>query len=147
MFVDVDSATVLAAIEVAKRVNLPQPGRLYTLLFVALAVAWVVPQSALLGLATPVRFVLATVLAFTPIFIANIVFAQRFKDTASSTAAFGANLLGAMIGGILEYGSLVVGYRALLIAAGLIYLAAYLAGRRHLVTQAPAVGSRPSPIG
>ncbi len=135
--------TVLGAIEVAKRVRLPQPRRLYALLFVALAIAWVVPQSALLGLATPVRFVTATLLAFTPIFIANIVFAQRFRDTASSTAAFGANLLGAMIGGILEYGSLVVGYRALLIAAALIYLAAYLAGRRHLVGEPAAAVAAP----
>ena len=125
--------TVLGAIEVARRVKLPKPGRLYSLLFAAIAVAWLVPQSALLSLALPVRFLAATVLAFAPIFIANVVFAQRFKDTASSTAAFGANLLGAMVGGILEYGALVVGYRSLLIAAAVIYLLAYLTGRRHLI--------------
>ena len=130
--------TVLAAIEVARRVDLPKPGRLYAFLFVAIAVAWLVPQSALLGLALPVRFVAAIVLAFTPIFIANVVFAQRFKDTASSTAAFGANLLGAMVGGILEYGALVVGYRSLLLAAGAIYLLAYLTGRRHLLAAGSA---------
>ena len=124
------------------KVDLPKPGRLYAFLFVAIAVAWLVPQSALLGMALPVRFVAAIVLAFTPIFIANVVFAQRFKDTASSTAAFGANLLGAMVGGILEYGALVVGYRSLLLAAGAIYLLAYLTGRRHLLAagSARAVG-------
>ncbi len=125
--------TVLGAIEVAKRVKLPNPGRLYGLLFAAIAVAWIVPQSSLLSLALPVRFVAATLLAFTPIFIANIVFAQRFRDTASSTAAFGANLLGAMVGGILEYGALIVGYRSLLIAAALVYLLAYVTGRKHLL--------------
>jgi hypothetical protein len=46
--------------------------------------------------------------------------------------AFGANLLGAMIGGTLEYASLVTGYRALLIAAGLLYGLAFLSGRRYL---------------
>ena len=137
--------TVLAAIEVARRVTLPRPGLLYMLLFVALAVAWIVPQSSLLPLALPVRFVVGSVLAFTPIFVANIVFAQRFRDTASSTAAFGANLLGAMVGGILEYASLIVGYRALLIAAAALYLAAYLAGRKHLIGKAAvpaAIGSK-----
>ena len=129
--------TVLGAIEVARRVRLPKPGRLYGLLFGAIALAWVVPQSSLLSLALPVRFVVATVLAFLPIFIANLVFAQRFKNTASSTAAFGANLLGAMVGGILEYGALVVGYRSLLIAAGLIYVLAYVTGRKHLIRAAP----------
>ena len=141
--------TVLGAIEVARRVRLPRPGVLYALLFVALGIAWIVPQSALLDLVLPIRFVVATVLAFTPIFIANIVFAQRFKDTASSTAAFGANLLGAMIGGILEYGSLIVGYRALLIVAAGIYLLAYLAGRKHLVGEVAvpaAVGSSQQPV-
>ena len=137
--------TVLAAIEVARRVTLPRPGLLYMLLFVALAVAWIVPQSSLLPLALPVRFVVGSVLAFTPIFVANIVFAQRFRDTASSTAAFGANLLGAMVGGTLEYASLIVGYRALLIAAAALYLAAYLAGRKHLIGKAAvpaAIGSK-----
>ena len=66
----------------------------------------------------------ATVLTFTPIFVANLIFAQRFAQTASAIAAFGANLLGAMLGGVLEYSALVVGYRALIIGAGLIYLVA-----------------------
>jgi hypothetical protein len=48
------------------------------------------------------------------------------------TVAFGANLLGAMIGGTLEYASLVTGYRALLIAAALLYGLAFLSGRRYL---------------
>jgi hypothetical protein len=47
--------------------------------------------------------------------------------------AFGANLLGAMIGGTLEYASLVTGYRALLIVASLLYGLAFLSGRRYLV--------------
>jgi hypothetical protein len=40
--------------------------------------------------------------------------------------------LGAMIGGTLEYASLVTGYRALLIAAALLYGLAFLSGRRYL---------------
>lgn len=116
--------SVLAAIAVAKRVRLPRPLFLYLSLFVALAIAWSIPAHALLDLSVPARWLAATVLTFTPVFIANLIFAQRFAQTASSTAAFGANLLGAMLGGVLEYAALVVGYRALLIAAGLIYLTA-----------------------
>ncbi len=123
--------TVLAAIEVAKLPRLPSPRVLYGALFAALAVAWLVPQEWLLNLSVPIRFVTATALAFAPIFLANVVFAQRFKTTASSTTAFGANLLGAMVGGVLEYASLAVGYRALLVAAAALYLLAYLTGRRH----------------
>jgi hypothetical protein len=76
--------------------------------------------------------VAATALAFAPIFVANLVFAQRFKDVASSGTAFGVNLLGAMLGGVLEYGALAVGYRTLLFVVAGLYGLAFLFGRRHL---------------
>ena len=129
--------TVLAAIEVAKLRRLPRGSVLYGALFASLAVAWAVPPSWLLTLSVPVRFVVATTLAFAPIFLANVVFAQRFKGTSSSTTAFGANLLGAMVGGLLEYASLIVGYRSLLIAAAALYGLAYLTGYRHLEGRGP----------
>src|SRR5207302_10975293 len=105
---------VLAAVEVARHMRLPRLGVLYALLFVALAVAWTVPPETLLRLSVAPRFVAAAAIAFGPIFLANLVFAERFRESASSATAFGANLLGAMVGGLLEYGSLVVGYRELL---------------------------------
>jgi hypothetical protein len=40
--------------------------------------------------------------------------------------AFGANLLGAMVGGLLEYGALVVGYRGLLLAVAGLYSLAFV---------------------
>jgi hypothetical protein len=45
---------------------------------------------------------------------------------SSSNVAFAANLLGAMIGGVLEYSSLALGYRALLPVIAALYLAALL---------------------
>jgi hypothetical protein len=62
--------------------------------------------------------------AFLPIFAANVVFAKRFTDTEDGTAAFGANLLGAMVGGCLEYLGLIVGFPGLLMIAALIYAGA-----------------------
>jgi len=59
------------------------------------------------------------------IFLANLVFARRFRDVASSNLAFGANLLGAMVGGTLEYAALITGYRALLILVAMLYAAAF----------------------
>jgi len=43
--------------------------------------------------------------------------------------AFGANLLGAVIGGLLEYTSLIFGYRWLLVLAAVLYALAYASGR------------------
>jgi hypothetical protein len=124
--------TVLAAIEVEQRTGVRKLTLLYPLLFVGLLVAGLVPASWLLSLDTAPRFVIATLLAFFPVFIANLVFASRFRDTADPTTAFGANLLGAMVGGVLEYLSLITGYRGLLVLAGVLYALAWVFGARKL---------------
>ncbi len=116
---------VLAAVETTRRVRTPSLPVMYALLAASLALAYVVPNDKLLGLPLVPRLIAATTLAFLPIFCANVVFAKRFADTADATTAFGANLLGAMVGGCLEYTALIVGYPALLGIAGLLYLAAF----------------------
>ena len=116
---------VYLAIEVARRIELGPSWRLYATLLLALAVAWVVQPDLLLQLSIVPRFLVATAVAFVPVFLANLVFAKRFRDVAASNVAFGANLLGAMVGGALEYASLVTGYRALLILVGTLYAAAF----------------------
>jgi hypothetical protein len=74
------------------------------------------------------------------VFLANLIFAERFAATGDSTVAFGANLLGAMVGGLLEYGSLLLGYRSLMIVVAILYGLAFVFGRRHLRAEALAVG-------
>ena len=116
---------VYLAIEVARRVDLGPSWRLYLALLVALAVAWLVQPELLLTLTVVPRFVVAIVIAFAPVFLANLVFARRFRDVSASNLAFAANLLGAMVGGVLEYASLLTGYRALLILIALLYAGAF----------------------
>ena len=129
---------VLLAIEVTRRFS-PRRPWVIAALFISLAVAWLVPNAWLLTLPVPVRLLVAVVLAFAPIFCANLYFTSRFKEAANPTAAFAANLFGAMIGGTLEYLSLITGYRFLLVVAAVIYLAAVLVGRR--------LGARAAPVG
>lgn len=116
---------VLGAIEVARRVEIPRVP-LYLLLGASLALAWAVPPDRLLGLPSVPRFAAAVAIAFAPVFLANLVFAQRFKESAHLTVAFGANLLGAMVGGVLEYGALLVGYRSLLVVVMILYGASFV---------------------
>jgi hypothetical protein len=72
------------------------------------------------------RLVVATLLAFLPIFLANVAFSKRFRESADSQEAFAINLLGTIVGGCLEYGALFLGYENLLIVVGLLYLVAFL---------------------
>lgn len=129
--------SVLLAVAVSKRVSFRRPARLYGVLLAALLLAFFLPPSWLLELAVVPRFFAASAVAFAPIFTANLVFTQRFKDTRDSTAAFGANLIGAMVGGVLEYAALITGYRFLLVVVALLYGGAFLLGRKSLVA-APA---------
>ena len=128
---------VLAAVEVTNRFATPPLSIMYGLLIAALALGWLVPASWLLSLDVWVRAVVAIVITFLPIFAANIIFAKRFAATASAPLAFGTNLLGAILGGCLEYLSLVVGYRGLLVIAAVLYLAAYLVMPRERTVGAP----------
>jgi Spermine/spermidine synthase domain len=129
--------SVLAAVELARRVRLPSPLLLYGALLLVLVAAWTVPQASLLSLSPPLRFVAASAIAFTPIFLANLVFAQRFKQVGSSTVAFAANLLGAMVGGVLEYLALLAGYQFLLVLVAVLYGLAFLFGRANLTASRP----------
>jgi hypothetical protein len=131
--------SVLLAIEVERKVRIARPRLLLGLLFVGLLIGWLIPTGALLGLPFVARVLAATGLAFYPIFVANLIFAERFRDTANPTAAFGANLLGAMVGGTLEYLSLLTGFRALLLLVAALYGAAYLLAPRPAAGRAVAV--------
>jgi hypothetical protein len=132
--------SVYAAVETARLARLPSRRVLYALLFGSLAVAWAVPPASLLALSPVPRFFAAVTIAFMPIFLANLVFAQRFRETAAIATAFGANLLGAMIGGLLEYLALITGYRALLLVVAGLYALAFLASgfQRRGALRAPA---------
>ena len=124
--------SVLLAIEVERRMRIARPGLLMGILFIGLSIGWLIPTGSLLGLPIVPRLLAAVALAFFPIFIANLIFAERFRDTEDPTAAFGANLLGAMVGGTLEYLSLLTGFRALLFLVAALYGAAYLLSPRTI---------------
>jgi spermine/spermidine synthase len=118
--------SVWLALETARHVRLPRAWLLYLLLLAALVVAWAVPPASLLSLSPVPRFFAAVAIAFAPIYLANLVFAQRFAAVGSSTVAFAANLLGAIVGGSLEYLSLITGYRFLLVVVAALYGLAFL---------------------
>jgi hypothetical protein len=126
-------ASVLLAILVNARLRIQRAGMLYVGLFVALAVAFVLPPESLLIDPPWLRYLLAGVVAFAPVFLANLVFTYSFRDTKTADMAFASNLLGAMAGGALEYLALLTGYRALLILVAGLYLLAWLFATRYRV--------------
>ncbi|MCW2761899.1 MAG: spermidine synthase [Marmoricola sp.] len=135
---------VLAAVETTRRLRTPPLPVVFVGIALSLALAWAIQPDMLLSLPFWPRLVAASLLAFLPIYLANVAFAKRFAETSDSQSAFGINLLGAIVGGCLEYAALVTGYNNLLIVAGLLYLTAFLLtprASRSLRTAIP-VGSR-----
>ena len=63
-----------------------------------LVLAYVLPPDALLLEPAWLRYLVASVLAFAPIFFANLVFTYSFRDTRAADMSFASNLLGAMAG-------------------------------------------------
>ncbi|WP_246449982.1 spermidine synthase [Qipengyuania soli] len=117
---------VLAAVETERRVKTPPLKVVFVAIAASLAAAWIIKPEWLLPLGFWPRLIAATLLAFVPIYLANIAFAKRFRESGDSQSAFAINLLGTIVGGCLEYAALFTGYNNLLIVTGLLYLAAFL---------------------
>ena len=71
---------------------------------------------------------------FSPILCAGLLFGSAFKRSTSVPLDFGANLLGAMAGGVAEYLSLVTGFSGLLAIAAVCYVGAVAARRNCPIT-------------
>lgn len=123
-------ASVLLAILINARFPIRRPHWLYAGLFVSLGIAFLLPPESLLIDPPALRYALAAILAFAPVFFANLVFSYSFRDTRTADMAFASNLLGAMVGGTLEYLALISGYQALLVLVAVLYALAYLFATR-----------------
>ena len=110
---------------------IPQPGPACTSgLFGTIGLAVLLPPASLLIEPIWLRYVLASALAFAPIFFANLVFSYSFRDTKTADMAFASNLLGAVVGGAIEYVALVTGYGWLLVVVAALYATAWLLATR-----------------
>jgi hypothetical protein len=103
---------------------------LYAGLFGTIALAIVLPPASLLIEPIWLRYLVAAALAFAPIFFANLVFSYSFRDTNAADMAFASNLLGAVVGGAIEYVALLTGYGWLLVIVGGLYATAWLLATR-----------------
>jgi len=117
---------VLAAVETTRRFKTPPLGIVYAGIAASLAAAWVIPEEWLLSLSFTPRLVVATLIAFVPIYLANVAFSKRFRESGDTRSAFAINLLGTIVGGCLEYAALFTGYNNLLLLVGLLYLLAFV---------------------
>jgi SAM-dependent methyltransferase len=101
----------------------------YAGLAAMLALNVLVPMDFFLGMSRPLQVVGSCLLISLPILFAGVIFAVSFGRTAEPERALGANIAGAMLGGLAENASMLLGFQYLLLAALAFYaLSALLAG-------------------
>lgn len=102
----------------------------YGLLFATLVFNLFFPISMLNSMGTVERMLLGSLVLVAPLFFAAIIFAVTFSRVKDPGKALGMNLLGTLIGGALEYLSMMIGISALNIIAALLYaMAFYYSGK------------------
>jgi hypothetical protein len=100
---------------------------LYAPLIGSILLVYAVPNQLILNLSFAGRMAWTIFAVPVPIFFAGVVFSGTFKRAAYSSAAFGANLVGATLGGFAEYASMVTGRRSLVAIVVGAYLVSFIA--------------------
>jgi drug/metabolite transporter (DMT)-like permease len=126
---------VLVMILIANRWTLRfQPKRLwpyYAGLLITLILNTVVPLDFFLGMNRSIQVIGSCLLVFAPILFAGVIFAASFKRTNEPDRAFGINIAGAMVGGLAEYSSMLLGFQYVVLVAILFYILSAIGLRRR----------------
>jgi spermidine synthase len=101
-----------------------KPARLwpyYAGLLLTLGLNALVPLDFFLGMNRTIQVMGSCLLVFAPILFAAVIFAASFKRTTQADRAFGINIAGAMVGGLAEYTSMLLGFQYVVLVAILFY--------------------------
>ncbi|MEM7221530.1 MAG: class I SAM-dependent methyltransferase [Pseudomonadota bacterium] len=105
----------------------------YLGLFASLALSYSLDLSATLDKGWLLTGLVALAIV-SPVFFAGIIFARSYADSSVAGASIGANILGAVVGGLLEYTTMMTGIKSMTLLAMAFYgmsLLCILAHRRR----------------
>jgi SAM-dependent methyltransferase len=109
------------------RLRIGQLPVIMAVLGASIGVAYAVPTSLLLRFESwGLRAVVGVLVFLGPVFFASQVFALMIRDEKNLAQAYGSNILGAVVGGAMEYLSLIFGFKFLLGVTLAFYLATFL---------------------
>jgi spermidine synthase len=124
----VNSVVFLAVLVMILLANLwtlrSKPTRLwpyYAGLLVTLTLNAIVPLDFFLGMNRSIQVLGSCLLVFAPILFAGVIFAASFRRTTEPDRAFGVNIAGAVVGGLAEYSSMLLGFQYVALVAILFY--------------------------
>ena len=98
-------------------------------LFASLVLAYLIPASQLLWVPLGVQWLAGGLMVALPVLFAALIFSTLLSRRADATQALAYNLLGAIVGGVLEYSAMAFGIKALYVVALATYLVAFFLSR------------------
>lgn len=122
---------IVAANATVSRIPLISRWVAYAGILLAAAVGYFVPMQSLFFPNPWLKGLAALAVLCLPVYFAGIIFARSFAEVSFNSEALGSNLLGAVVGGVLESISFWTGLRALLLVSVLLYLFSAIALRRR----------------
>jgi SAM-dependent methyltransferase len=109
------------------RLRISQLPAIMAVLGASIGVAYAVPTSQLLHFDSwALRAIVGVLFFLGPVFFASLVFALMIRDENNLAQAYGSNILGAVVGGAMEYLSLIFGFKFLLGVTLAFYLITFL---------------------
>lgn len=116
----------LAANFAVLRIEIRRPWIVTLILIALIGLNYLIPVGRIGLESRALESAVYALLVFSPIFCAGLLFGSSIQKSRSVALDYGANLLGAMLGGITEYLALIAGYQVLLLLVALFYLIAQL---------------------
>src|SRR5215467_6050345 len=105
--------------------NIKRSAIAYFFLFSALAAGWLAARSGGFG-STPLGRLETAALLSLPLLFSGIVFSTLLSARGHISGIMAMNLLGAIVGGLLEYNSMYLGFQALYLMAMACYALAFV---------------------
>ncbi|MBS2020380.1 MAG: hypothetical protein JST00_46415 [Deltaproteobacteria bacterium] len=103
----------------------------YLLLALALVVGLAIPAEHLVGLPPLAGGLAGALVVSLPMVASGTIFGTSLARAGSADRALASNLVGAVAGGLVEYLSMAVGFRMLLLVGGVFYALAYRTRSQH----------------
>ena len=113
-----------AANWIVSRVEIRRAWLVGVALVALLALNYAIPVGRVAFDSRAVESLFYAALMFSPILCAGLLFGSAIKHSTSLPRDYGTNLLGAMVGGVGEYLSLLTGFSTLLLVIAVCYIGA-----------------------
>jgi spermidine synthase len=120
--------------------NIKRPFMSYLFLLAALAAGWLAVRSGGFS-STPIGRLETAALLSLPLLFSGIVFSTLLSTRGHISGIMAMNLLGAIVGGLLEYNSMYLGFQALYVMAMVCYLLAFVSEWIFMNKDAPVTAT------